>query len=92
MSRRRMSQNKRIYNLKEVDINKPSRYALVKITEIMDLHKLTYDCNLYDVTRRIEEYYPRIKDQERWGMHTTGEILKALAYIKDNDLLRKGLV
>lgn len=91
MRSRRHSQNKRIFNLKELDIYAPNKRGMKVIVDIMDTYNISYNCELYDVTKWIEKIYSK-KQQEYYGIYLTSEVINCINYIKENKLLRKEVI
>lgn len=80
--------NNRAIGVKVVKIN---TYGVNTIMKIMRDYKLNYDCNLFSITSVLEHRVPKSK-RELQEIETTKEIIKIVNHIKNNDLLKKGVV
>lgn len=89
---RKVKNLKRKYdNIGEFNVNnykEINQYGVQAILMIMRVHNLDYDCELTDITFPLVKMY--LADiRELYEINTTGQVLKILKYIKDNDLLEK---
>lgn len=90
-ARRVRNLERRYDNLGEFNVNNYKEInprGLNAIKRIMNTYKLDYDCKLTDITFPLSTLY-KSSTRELYEIDTTGQILKILKFIKDNDLMKK---
>ena len=65
-----------------------NQHGLIAILNIMKIHELNYKCKLTDITFPLVKMYIA-EIREMYEINTTGQVIKILDFIRENDLLNE---